>query len=424
MLSLNDELLLLILKRTKRNKIQKVCTRFAYLVRPCCFVGQGTTHLIVNKLLTTTLPSSLGYLRIDNYDGDPLPSLPETLYCLILGARGPISPLPKLPKFLVTLKFLGYYDKALPELEEHEWLRTLYLGLHYHTVRLPKKLTHLQIALNSENRHTQFPDSLTKLTILNRVKEEMVISLKCLVRLKFMSYCGVRVKIVNTPLKLFHISSKGIISLDESITDCVTLKHLHINNLNGAFVGILPKFLKLLTMGEYFNQHLASLPESLVELNISHLYNNPLPELPRGLKKLRLGNAFNFPLRLPELLTTLELGDNFNQPLPSLPRYLRSLTFGRDFNHPLTNIPEFVEYLNFGEKFNHPLTALPNTLIKITLGVLYTHLLNTLPKSIRYFTFVGSNNGTALQAVIKAQLISIFPNLSKERIVFIKQLDN
>eukprot|EP00931_Biecheleriopsis_adriatica_P071632 TRINITY_DN4552_c0_g2_i2.p1 TRINITY_DN4552_c0_g2~~TRINITY_DN4552_c0_g2_i2.p1 ORF type:complete len:331 (+),score=55.20 TRINITY_DN4552_c0_g2_i2:143-994(+) len=123
----------------------------------------------------------------------------------------------------------------------------------------------------------------------------------------------------------------------------------------------LPKCLKSLTLGGYFNHSLekVTLPNGLQSLSFGILFNQSLEEvpLPAGLQSLTFGFDYNQSLEkvvLPSGLKNLTFGRKFNQSLEkvTLPSSLQSLTLGADFNHSLENValPSSLQSLTCGQE--------------------------------------------------------------------------
>lgn len=142
---------------------------------------------------------------------------------------------------------------------------------------------------------------------------------------------------------------------------------------------------------------IALLPSTLKHLSLLN-YTDPLPILPSGLKVLILGEDFNQPVdNLPNSLEELHLGDYFNQPLDNLPCSLKKLYINSSFfKFPVDNLPIGLEILKLGNVYREPMNNLPITLKYLDITSYISpkpRTLNTLPDSIEHLVmdFTGEN---------------------------------
>ena len=134
----------------------------------------------------------------------------------------------------------------------------------------------------------------------------------------------------------------------------------------------------------------ALLPSTLKNLSLLN-YTDPLPILPYGLKILVLGDQFNQPVdNLPNSLEKLCLGEEFDQTVDNLPNSLEELYLGDYFNHPLDYLPHNLKKLHINSSFfKYPVDNLPVGLEILKLGNAYTKPINNLPNTLKYLDLIS-----------------------------------
>ncbi len=109
-----------------------------------------------------------------------------------------------------------------------------------------------------------------------------------------------------------------------------TLKTLHLSffRLNLSIERIkLPKSLRELYLGSYFNSSLESMkiPDNLQVLRLGNQFNQSMGQLPRGLRALHIGERFNQYLKLPEHLEVLEILSGSFDVICDIPKSLKTI---------------------------------------------------------------------------------------------------
>lgn len=89
--------------------------------------------------------------------------------------------------------------------------------------------------------------------------------------------------------------------------------------------------------------------------------------------------------KCPESLRVLFLGDTFNEPIPELPPFLEVLGFGTCFNHPLPKLPASLRDLGLEFRYDQPMPALPPRLKYLQTG---QSQVQTLPPSLKGVVFL------------------------------------
>ena len=170
----------------------------------------------------------------------------------------------------------------------------------------------------------------------------------------------------------------------------------------------LPNYIKKIKfdIDSHYNKSFDFLPEDLEELILPIYKNHTITELrnlPKNLKVLQLGDLFNQELTeniLPHNLTHLTFGYDFNQKITEnvLPKGLTHLAFGWKFNQKITEnvLPSSLTHLTFGNHFNQEIKenekeeiqgissirVLPLSLQELKISKIYPHKLN-LPLHIK-----------------------------------------
>jgi hypothetical protein len=174
------------------------------------------------------------------------------------------------------------------------------------------------------------------------------------------------------------------------------LRSLSMGNAFNNPINLFPATLESLTLGDSFNQSLASLS------NCVHL------------KKLVLGHSFNQPIDLRPFasLETLALGNAFAQNIDFLPLSLSHISIGNSFEmdtsatqinwESLTNL----KYLSLGDSFNTMFIKYPPNLVELRLGNSFNHILNILPFHLEKLT-LGRDFSKKLPILLPDSLVSI-----------------
>ena len=162
-------------------------------------------------------------------------------------------------------------------------------------------------------------------------------------------------------------------------------------------VALLPSTLKHLSLLDYTDP-LPILPSGLKILVLGDKFNQPVDNLPNSLEKLDLGEEFDKTVdNLPNSLEELYLGDYFNKPLDYLPPNLKKLYINSSFfKYPVDNLPVSLEILKLGYAYKKPMNNLPNRLKYLDIISYISpepRTLNTLPDSIEHLVidFTGEN---------------------------------
>ena len=230
-----------------------------------------------------------------------------------------------------------------------------------------------------------------------------------------------------------------------------TFEHLSIETL--------PRTLRHLTLGSYFNSQVDSLPPNLTHLEFGCYFNQPVSNLPRTLKKLIFGVHFEQPLNpiLRELtsLTHLTVGNlcehleflpsslvyfqtksdsNYDRGLPDFSRspLLKTLILERHRNYPLnklfarsigssdsnsktilSNTFPNLRKITFESSFNQVISSLPQTLTHITFGDQFNSEVNDLPKSLTNLIFCRAFNQTVDYLPPNLDLLSFGENFNQ-----------
>ncbi len=132
--------------------------------------------------------------------------------------------------------------------------------------------------------------------------------------------------------------------------------------------------------------HASSLQRYNIRFIITDMVNDtylPLSCLPSDLVKLELSyTSFDLPLGPPSSLKILVLGDFFNQILPDLPDSLRILIIGKRHNRPLRKLPSSLELLILNDEYDYSLNELPPNLKILILGGNYKRPLMNVPRNV------------------------------------------
>lgn len=176
--------------------------------------------------------------------------------------------------------------------------------------------------------------------------------------------------------------------------------------------------IKVLKLGDQFNQPIEKYPKSLTHLYFGNNFNQPLDNLPMGLEELGLSGYYNQTLEnLPVSLKKLSIiGEEeplglrtFSQNLDFLPGNLEEFEFYvNDYELPMHNLPSSLKKLAImyiGEEgiifpegleslhisyVNEPLVNLPRNLKDIKLGMYYSEIDN-FPDSLESIIIYSSD---------------------------------
>ena len=165
-------------------------------------------------------------------------------------------------------------------------------------------------------------------------------------------------------------------------------KHNHIYSLKTDYncndnVDNLPENIRVLFLGQKFQQKIDHLPCNLLKLTIWGYFNNEINYLPKTLQTLIFQNYsfFNQPIdHLPDGLEYLELGHNFNQPINKLPSNLKILKFGYCFNQEVDKLPQSLREIHFGFSFDKNIDELPKNIEVITIHQKYKNIMKGFHK--------------------------------------------
>lgn len=114
---------------------------------------------------------------------------------------------------------------------------------------------------------------------------------------------------------------------------------------------------------------LDNLPDNITHLELPYYYNEPIKKLPKNLKVLILGDYFNQILELPESLEEFICSkfSRFNQAI-IYPPNTKIIKLGMYFNKNIDNLPFSLENLVIDSKFfNHSISNLPFNLKQLTI---------------------------------------------------------
>lgn len=112
--------------------------------------------------------------------------------------------------------------------------------------------------------------------------------------------------------------------------------------------------LKILIIGDLFDQTIKLLPESLIVLKIGNNFDRSVNLLPCTLQELKLGDKFNKPInKLPTTLIKFIVGYSFNQNIDQLPPSVQHIQLGGNFTHVLNILPQSLELLILNKNYIH-----------------------------------------------------------------------
>lgn len=154
---------------------------------------------------------------------------------------------------------------------------------------------------------------------------------------------------------------------------------------NQAIGGLLPPFLRVLGLGDGFDQPIDDIPGTITHLHLGNAFDRPLDNLSPALVWLRFGTKFNQSIdKLPPNLRHLRLGSSFNKPVDHLPSTLTWLKFGLNFNQSVDQLPIDLTYLEFGWCFDQKVDRLPPNLTRLKLGFNFNHPVDNLPNNLKH----------------------------------------
>jgi len=200
------------------------------------------------------------------------------------------------------------------------------------------------------------------------------------------------------------------------------LEELEIFNHANFPTNNLPKTLKSISFGSYYNQELDSLPDSIEEIYFQAIpepylcFNKPINNLPKKLKKLQLSYDFNQPIdNLPQSLEVLSLKYEFSQPLDFLPNNLKVLCIESKFNNRLDNLPKNLKMLILiSLMYNHNLKSLPENLNILMINIFNYAKEYQFPQSLNTLIYFSNYSD-------KHPIIRLPPNL---KTLILKEYDN
>ena len=307
-----------------RDKYEYTCNYYKK-IRPNKIVV-CTPHLNLSSL-----PYHITHLYIKSH---AIGIIPETVTHVILWhdlTKNVIRRLPTSLKYLELNSVITYFTV---DCDSHE---------------LPRNLTHFICNRIFNGDLNDLPDSLTHLTITGNYPKS--------------------IKKVPKSLKEFWYKKCGHHSVN-NVSDYIT--HLSCISL---CTWKCPKFL----------QHLEIIADRYEHEDEGTDYN--FKRIPKSLKSLTFGNFFNGDIiLLPNRLKMLTFGLYFNQPVDNLPRTLIFLKFGNWFTKNVNNLPASIEVLIFGYYFNSSVNNLPLNLRYLEFGVHFNQKIVHLPPNITYLS--------------------------------------
>lgn len=241
-----------------------------------------------------------------------------------------------------------------PELNEGKiFIEYLSFGYYFNQEldNLPNGIRFLELDINFSKSLTTLPDSLISL----RYQSEYPLNFELLpLNLKKLDLTNsnINYKIKNFPVNLEHLILPK--NYNESLSD-------------------IPIKLKYIKFGQNFNKSI----DNLIQINHES-----------SLQIIDLSSSdFDYPINnLPVNLKVLILGNKFNQVLDYLPEGILLLSTGNSFIHPLDKLPEGLEVLIIGNNFNNTLNNLPSSLQELVLNsYVFNESVYNLPTNIKKF---------------------------------------
>lgn len=319
--------------------------------------------------LSTTCPNLRELKLIGPHFNESIDHLPDTLQVLFLG-DGFDRPLHKLPSKLRVLKIGNTFDQGIVQLPEN--LQTLAIGNRFNSwiAPFPPGLLRVSLGHGFDRRLPAFfqNSSLQMLSIGNRYNQPLPKKLPLSLR----------------DLRIGHAFNHAVTPSLPAGIETLMLGRAFRRSLRRPPTGIetivvmgdfdssvdhFPHSVRRLVLGTEFSRRIMRLPRRLEVLDLSRCdkFNGSLSPGVTALRKLRV----------------LKLGDAFDQPVDHLPDTLETFVVGRLFNQPVDCLPSGVTTIVLGHGFDHPVDSLPRSLQYLTLSCLFTRCTQGLPRSIR-----------------------------------------
>jgi len=184
--------------------------------------------------------------------------------------------------------------------------------------------------------------------------------------------------IENYTITNFHVYNLSYIPENKNHVYALKLDYNCNDNVDN-----LPENIRVLFLGQQFQQKIDYLPCNLLKLTIWGIFNNEINHLPKTLQSLIFQNYsyFNQPIdNLPDGLEYLELGHSFNQSVDKLPPNLKILKFGYCFNQDVDKLPQSLKEIHFGFSFEKSIDKLPKKIEAITIHQQYKILMKGFDK--------------------------------------------
>ena len=109
---------------------------------------------------------------------------------------------------------------------------------------------------------------------------------------------------------------------------------------------------------------------------------------------IEFGLAFNYQISkydLPKTLKYIDFGHFFNKNVDNLPEKLRIIKFGAWFNRSVDKLPPAVKFIKFGTDFNQSVDKLPPTVKFIKFGTIFNQSVDNLPQSLKILKLICNN---------------------------------
>lgn len=303
-----------------------------------------------NQPLTAQLPS-LKVLEINGKFNHSIDALPDSIEKLtITGCFN--QQIHKLPEQLKYLELPFNYDKPLPNTGANSNL--IHLRGAVYRDDLPPLQTIRSRASASMPAKLHFSKELTNLTLLSCYDKEITDINASSLKYLFISN-----------LKSFQPAT--VLNLETLVLDG------GFNRPIDMFQTTLPN-LKILILGNYFDQNVDALPNRLEQLTLGARFKQSVDKLPATLKILHTGMMFNQPINNLPALTKLELGHGYGYgyiqsgvgSLDAVPDTVEVLSIQCCKNIIWTKLPKALKLLNIAgipgvEKFYDKLKMLMMT---------------------------------------------------------------
>ena len=217
----------------------------------------------------------------------------------------------------------------------------------------------------------------------------------------------------------YKLKVYGINTLEESkevMKYNVTIVSIEFAYNFDSYVDVfcLPKTLKFIVFGHFFNQYVDNLPQTLISIKFGHCFNKNVDNLPKKLRIIKFGAWFNQTVNnLPQNLQSIVFGKYFNKFVDKLPQTLQFITFDHFFNQSVDKLPQSLQSIVFGSKFNKNVDKLPSKLHTIVFGYSFDQSINNLPQTLHTIELGFCFNQSIDNLPQKLQVIVFGRNFNK-----------